>query len=332
VLAPLDDDVATATRSSAAGNKGVEPMSQADANRAAGSTSSSSPGKPDAPKAGGFLGRFFHRKPSEEDQSGEKPRVPRVAADKKPLAGDGFPTIVRKISRKEETAIKISEGLNELSQLMRCVGEQLDTHHEERVELNKAMVPLQEFLSAYPRAAEQSAEALEAIRSEVVEQGKNSRALLDKVSDLPEAIRELPVVGKQQVTLLQGVLRNAEEHNRKLTELLATVESATSRNVEAIHDLKELQQDALEVMTRTQQETYKEFDRRNNRQQKDLASMISRTNRHHAVLMVVFLLVTLFAVSLAALLSKPGSNQAIEATRLSPPGGVTESMDTGSGR
>jgi hypothetical protein len=162
--------------------------------------------------------------------------------------------------------------------------------------------------------------ALEAIRDEVAEQRKSSNVLIEKISELPEAIRELPVVGKQQVTLLQGVLRNAEEHNRKLTEVLATVESATSRNVDAIHDLKDLQKEALEVMTRTQQETYREFDRRSNRQQKDLASMISRTNKHHAVLMVVFLLVTLCAVSLAAMLSKPGP-QPMEATNVVEPMG-----------
>jgi len=297
-------------------------MSQAEANRAAGVPSREA-------RAGGFLSRFFQKKPAFEEKAGDKSRVEPVQAGSKPLAGDAFPTIVRKISRREETAIKISEGLNDLSKLMRCVGEQLDTHHQERLELNKAIVPLQEFLGAYPRAAEQSARTLEAIRDEVVEQGKHSRALLEKVSDLPGAIQELPAVGKHQVTLLQGVLRNAEEHNRKLTELLATVDSATSRNVEAIHDLKDLQREALEVMTRTQQETYKEFDRRNSRQQRDLASMISRTNRHHAVLMVVFLLVTLFAVSLAALLSKPGTNQVIEATQLAPAGGVMERMDSG---
>ena len=298
-------------------------MSQAEANRA-GKAVPTSP--QEESKAASFLSRFFQKKTSGEDRT-QPARTSSEKPEKKPLAGDGFPTIVRKISRKEETAIKISEGLNELSQLMRCVGEQLDTHHRERVDLNEAMKPLHEFLSGYPQAAEQSTRALEAIRDEVVEQRKSSNALLEKISDLPDAIKELPVVGRQQVTILQGVLRNAEEHNRKLTEVLATVESATSRNVDAIHDLKDLQAQALEVMTRTQQETYREFDRRNRTQQKDLASMMSRTNKHHAVLMVVFLLVTLCAVSLAAVLTKSGG-RSVEASKVDRPG-VMEPVDVG---
>jgi len=296
-------------------------MSQAEANRA-GKLTSKQPVNPkpqakpsDESRVGGFLSRFFHKKPGFEEM-----KTPPARPERKPLGSDGLPTIVRKISRREETAIKISEGLTELSQLMKCVGDQLDTQQRERVDLSQAMRPLHEFLESYPKTAERSTAALEAIRDEVAEQRKSSNVLVEKISELPEAIRELPVVGKQQVTLLQGVLRNAEEHNRKLTEVLATVESATSRNVDAIHDLKDLQKEALEVMTRTQQETYREFDRRSNRQQKDLASMISRTNKHHAVLMVVFLLVTLCAVSLAAMLSKP-SPQPIEATNVVEPMG-----------
>ena len=299
-------------------------MSQAEVNKGGGGASGSIP---DQTKASGFLSRFFQKKSQEKDQGkgpsgagsdGKDTKTSGAAPQgKKNLARDGIPTIVRKITKKEETAVKISEGLADLSQLMKNVGEQLDTHTQERVDLRNAMEPLQEFLGVYPKAVERSTMALEAIKDEVSEQRKSSESLLSKISDLPEAIRELPAVGKQQVTILQGVLRNAEEHNRKLTEVGASVESATSRNVEAIHDLKNLQQEALEVMTRNQQETYKEFDRRNNRQQKDLAGMISRTNKHHAVLMVVFLVVTLCAVSLAALLTK-STPTPLEAEHITP--------------
>ncbi len=303
-------------------------MSQAEVNKGGGGVSGSIP---EQTKSSGFLSRFFQKKEQGKGKDGRKDTGTAKTASpgKKPLARDGIPTIVRKISKKEETAVKISEGLADLSQLMKSVGEQLDTHSQERVDLRQAMEPLQEFLGVYPKAAERSTLALEAIKDEVSEQRKSSESLLTKISDLPEAIRELPAVGKQQVTILQGVLRNAEEHNRKLTEVLATVESATSRNVEAIHDLKNLQQEALEVMTRSQQETYKEFDRRNHRQQKDLAGMISRTNKHHAVLMAVFLVVTLCAVSLAALLTK-SSTTPLEAVHITTPS-PSEEVDTGGG-
>lgn len=309
-------------------NRGGKPIMAAGA--AAGSADKSSADKGKGDGAGGsFLSRLFHRKAGE----GDKVSAPVSAGGVAPVCGtketDPFPTLVRKISRKEETAIKISDGLNELSQLMKCVGEQLDSHHSERAELGQAMQPLKEFLGSYPAAAEKSAVALEAIREEVVGQRKTSEALLEKMADLPDAIRELPVVGQQQVTLLQGVLRNAEEHNRKLTQMSASVESAASRSVDAICDLKDLQREALEVMTRTQQDTYREFDRRNSRQQKDLAGLVSRTNKNHAVLMVVFLVVTLCAVSLAAVFGRP-SNTPTTATHLE--NGVRTPMETDSGR
>ncbi len=254
-------------------------------------------------RAGGLLSRFFHKREKAPARPGTRP-----ASE----ASSGVPTIVRKISKKEEQTTRLNEGLTELSSLMRCVGDQLDSDSKDRVAMRQAIEPLREFLSNYPDAAERSTKALEAIQSEVVGQRKSTEALVEKMSALPEAIRELPAVGKQQVTILQGVLRNVEEHNRKLTGLLNTVETATARNAEAIDDLRCLQKESLEVMTRTQQDTYREFDRRNGEQQKNLVAMMTRNNRHHAVLMVVFLIVTLCAVSVAALMTGKG-NRPIEA-------------------
>jgi len=270
-----------------------------------------------AQKAGAsFWNRLFHRR-SDHEGEGEK-GVGRGAADAARARGAGrrvgdgdFPTIVRKISKREETVVKISEGLNELSQLMRCVGDQLDRTNAERSDVREAVAPLREFLAAYPERAERHSRALEAIRDEVATHRRSSEALAERLA-------ELPAVGKEQVTLLQGVLRNAEEQSRKLTEVLSTVEAASARNLDALQDLRDVHREAIEVMTRTQQDTYKEFDRRNDRQQRDLVSMIGRTNRHHAVLMVVFLLVTLCAVSVAALLTKPGSGAPLTADNAKP--------------
>lgn len=299
-------------------NRGGKPVTEAKG---------ADPKRVDEPKGeekkGGLFSRLFHKAPAKADPKFD---AGRTATERGTAAADSaanarktqnFPTIVRKVSKKEETAIKISEGLNELSQLVRCVGDQLDTDGKSRAEIAQAVEPLKEFLTDYPVTAERSNKALEGIREEVVTQRKSAEALLEKVSALPDSIRELPAVGKQQVTILQGVLRNVEEHNRKLTQVLNTVENATTKNVEAIRDMKDLQQEALEVMTRNQQETYREFDRRSLRQQKEVAGMLTKTHRHHAVLMVVFLLVTLCAVSLAALFTK-GKSGPIEANSAKP--------------
>lgn len=301
----------------AASKPATSPTEKAKANEKAPGKAPAKPGfdagpfgtpKAASEERGGLLSRFFHKREKTATRSGSRPAYGANES--------GVPTIVRKISKKEEQTTRLNEGLTELSSLMRCVGDQLDSDSKDRAAMRQAIEPLREFLSNYPDAAERSTKALEAIQSEVVGQRQSTDALVAKMSALPEALRELPAVGKQQVTILQGVLRNVEEHNRKLTGLLNTVETATARNAEAIDDLRELQKESLEVMTRSQQDTYREFDRRNGEQQKNLVAMMTRNNRHHAVLMVVFLIVTLCAVSVAALMTGKGGRP-IEANNAS---------------
>ena len=230
------------------------------------------------PKKPSLLHRLFIRnregghplalEPSESPESATNGHGATAIAEPPPPQPIEAP---ERLSKKEETALRIQEGFSDLSGLLRNIGTKLETQNARAVDLAEQVRPLP--------------------------------PLLNRLSDHLESQRETSVA-------LRESIRGLEASSQAQTEFLKKVEAGHRQVVQMVETFEKSQHRALNVFYKAQKETYEVFKKHQETQSRQFQDIMVKTQKSFTRMLVIFFVAILVAVSAAVVIARTSATPA----------------------
>ncbi|MEN8151009.1 MAG: hypothetical protein ABFS86_14400 [Planctomycetota bacterium] len=191
---------------------------------------------------------------------------------------ENAPAVVpeRKISKKEETAQKISEGFDDLSGLLKNIGEKLETGNERNQTLNESIEGLPAVLDAIPETNRAQIEFLNTISKQLDMSNRRSGEIMEQFSTLPAILESIPASQEQQSNQLKTISRLLSETTGNQLEFM---EKTEKRQGEVLESFQTAQKRSLNMFHNAQQESLAAYQQSQEQQSEQLSRLVEHTNR-----------------------------------------------------
>jgi hypothetical protein len=193
-------------------------------------------------------------------------------------SGYSAPAVVpeRKISKKEETAQKISEGFDNLSGLLKNIGEKLETGNERSHALGESIEGLPAVLDTIPETNRAQIDFLNTISKQLDMQSRRSGEMMEKFDALPAILESIPASQEQQSKQLKTISRLLNETTGNQLEFM---EKADQRQSEVLESFQTAQKRSLNMFHNAQQESLAAYQRSPEQQSEQLSRLVENNNR-----------------------------------------------------
>jgi hypothetical protein len=228
------------------------------------------------------------------------------------------PTLVKQISRKEETALRIADGITDLNALVRGVGQKLDAQKDLAAEVREGLKPIRDLAAAQPAAFEQQAGLVRGLTDQVRSGNQVLQEMATSLRALPELLRDVPEAQRMQVHLLGRVLEETESQGSRIHKALTDIDGSQRESADAIRGVVEQQKQGFSALYKAQKQAFDAQSQQLDKERRDLTATLARAQRNFSFLLVGFLVVTLGAVSLAVFLKGGGARPADRAGPSAP--------------
>jgi len=216
------------------------------------------------------------------------------------------PTLVKQISRKEETALRIADGITDLNALVRGVGQKLEAQKDLAAEVREGLKPIRDLAAAQPAAFEQQAGLVRGLTDQVRSGNQVLSEMATSLRALPELLRDVPEAQRMQVHLLGRVLEETESQGSRIHKALTDLGGTQRESAEAIQGVVEQQKQGFSALYKAQKQSFDAQSQQLEKERRDLTATLARAQRNFSFLLVGFLVVTLGAVSMAVFLRGGG--------------------------
>lgn len=209
----------------------------------------------------------------------------RSAADEdEPEGGTGTETRVlapdrtaeKRLTRKEETAQKITEGFENLSGILKSINQKLEAGNERSRGLADSIEELPEVLRSIPETNRAQVEFLGTISKQLDLQTVRSGELMEKFQSLPEILRSIPAAQREQAEQLRelmGLLTTSAETQMNSLKAMQKAQGAT------LTAFQNTQNKSLNAFHKAQQQSLAVFKRSQENQARQMQEFVERTQR-----------------------------------------------------
>ena len=186
---------------------------------------------------------FRRRNPAEDDAR------PQESGESRALVADRL--VEKPMSRKEETAQKISEGFDSLSGLLKSINEKLDTGNERGRVLADSIEELPEVLRSIPETNRAQIEFLGTISKQLDLGNARSGELMEQFRSLPEILRNIPESQRQTAEQLREIATLLSEGTGKQLDWMRTAQEGQQA---ALNTFQSAQNKSLNLFHKAQQQ------------------------------------------------------------------------------
>ncbi len=182
----------------------------------------------------------------------------------------------RRVSRKEETAQKISEGFDNLSGLLKSISEKLETGNARGRALHESIEGLPEVLKSIPETNQAQIEFLGTISKQLDLQTTRAGELVNHLKTLPEILRSLPDTQERLVKQLTGL---GEKLERDTENQLAYMRGAQKAQQASLVAFQNTQNKSLNLFHKAQQQSLAVFKHAQAEQAGQIRELIEMSQR-----------------------------------------------------
>jgi len=182
----------------------------------------------------------------------------------------------KKLSRKEETAQKISEGIDNLSGMLKSINSQLETGNDRGRILADAVQELPEVLRSIPETSNAQLEFLGTISKQLDLQSTRTAEVLDCFSGLPEVLKSIPASQERQARQLEHI---SEELAASATQQMKLMKAAQREQSAAVNTIQAGQKESLNLFHKAQQQTLASYQSAQGEQTARMEEFMERTQR-----------------------------------------------------
>ena len=201
--------------------------------------------------------------PEEKEETVEKEAKPPVVTGK-PL------------SKREETAQKLSEGFDNLSDLLRSVNGNLEASGERSEKMAQDLEGLPEVLKQIPETNRAQIEFLGAISRQLDVQNSRNSELADSLKSLPELLQIIPEGNRHQAEKLAQIADHLSVSSQTQAEQFRAVQKAQDATFVA---LRNSQNKSINLVNKSQQSALTVFKQSQASQARQIQSLIDRTQK-----------------------------------------------------
>jgi hypothetical protein len=190
----------------------------------------------------------------------------------------------RKISKKEETAQKISEGFDNLSGLLKTIGEKLETGNERKGALQDSIEGLPEVLESIPETNRAQIEFLNTISKQLDLSNSRSGEIMEQFKALPAILESIPASQEQHARQLRQISRMLSDTAGNQLDFM---KEAEERQSEALESFQSAQKRSLNLFHNAQQESLAAYQKSQDAQRKDMTRMVENSHRSLTRVLVI---------------------------------------------
>jgi hypothetical protein len=205
----------------------------------------------------------------------------------------------RRVSKKEETAQKISEGFDNLSGLLKSIGSKLEDGNERGRSLADSIEGLPEVLRSIPETNRAQIEFLGTISKQLDLQTTRSGEFIEHLRTLPEILANIPESQRQQAEQLKEITSLLTETSQSQIDYAKSVQKAQQATVAAFQSA---QNKSLNLFHKAQQQSISTFQGTQTAQAQQMQAFIERTQRSmNRVFLACATVVGIAAIAAAAI-------------------------------
>jgi len=182
----------------------------------------------------------------------------------------------RKISKKEETAQKISEGFDNLSGLLKSIGEKLETGNQHNQSLTDSIEGLPAVLDSIPETNRAQIDFLNTISKQLDLSNRRSGEIMGHFSNLPAILESIPASQEQQSKQLKQISRLLSETTGNQLDFMMKAET---RQGEVLESFQKAQKRSLNLFHNAQQESLSAYQHSQEQQSESMAQLVTSSNR-----------------------------------------------------
>ena len=185
-------------------------------------------------------------------------------------------SLERRVSKKEETAQKISEGFDNLSGLLKSIGSKLEDGNVRGKALADSIEGLPEVLRSIPETNRAQIEFLGTISKQLDLQTSRSGEFIEHLRTLPEILKSIPESQLRQSDQLKEIAGLLSDTSQKQIDYAKSVQQAQQATVSAFQTA---QNKSLNMFHKAQQQSMTTFQGTQTEQSLHLQDFIDRTHR-----------------------------------------------------
>ncbi len=209
-----------------------------------------------------------------EEAPGEAPAADVGVAEEESLAPER--AAERHLSRREETAQKLSEGLECMSVTLRSINDKLEAGNDRSRLLADTLEELPEVLRSIPETNRATVEFLGTISKQLDLQAARSADLAERLGDLPEILRSIPAGQAAQAAELRGIADRLSVNSTAQLDHLETMQRSQHATLSAFQNT---QNRSLNLFHKAQQQSLAAFKSAQTAQAEQMQDFVARTQR-----------------------------------------------------
>lgn len=206
----------------------------------------------------------------------------------------------KKLTPKEETTLRITEGFGELSGLLKTISSKMDRENESRRELAGQLRELPGIVRQIPQATQAQTEVLRSISAQMEQQNRATQSFMERFGALPEVLKELPETARLQADVLKKMAQEMEIQNSSVSHSLNEINTASK---ESLASFKATQNKALNIFYKAQKETLIAFKRSQEEQARQFQRFIHSALKSNSKMLLIFFLAVMVVIAGALVLN-----------------------------
>lgn len=200
----------------------------------------------------------------------ESNRLPPEAEERTPIIA------ARSLGKKEEMAKKLTEGFDNLGQLLQNVNTNLEASGERAERMVQELEGLPDVLKSIPETNRAQIEFLGAISRQLDVQNSRNSELSENLSSLPELLRIIPEGHQNQAEKLAVIADQISANSRSQQQQFQAVQKAQDATFVA---LRNSQNKSINLVNKSQQSALTVFKQAQASQARQVQSLIDKTQK-----------------------------------------------------